>query len=558
MKYEVFVEEDRRWVYNCVASDEQEAVSQARKLLTGRATPAVQVVRERVGALGRVFSTVIYQERRSAMGKSEFRANPIDGAVSMVCTDLASLFGTESRRLMGRVLRDYLDKFFLSASEVMHSFKHMNRLSCTDSLLYGAVQQVGLAQARSTQEPGKERVKALQELIDQLTIRAQAVDADDERFQLGEGGLRALIAEASRRYQGEERDYRLRYAVAEHLTDTRNWLDKLDRLVRLSGDGRSAEVLALLDPFVADLFSSTVGLRELLGNQPDLGAALEALVRMARGQHDGKGTDAPDIAAAVSAMVSTRHMPETAAALLHRVAKGVEGGVRLTRGEPKDEVAAFRNLVGMLRDSGGTLLGGASMQEAVSRRSGRWLAPETLDKLVPPPRQPKERFEQLLELERIIFGDRNKQILAEYLNELVDNPRTREILFGKSGSVLDKMRVLAKLQAKVLAAELPDPLKRLVAANLDESVLCLMLEHQVLDKVEQGDNFVHRALKLMQFCRSDALTEGKARKAVRDRAHSYLKQPRFLALYTGDAKNDTERETLLRDLQALMADAGLL
>jgi 5-carboxymethyl-2-hydroxymuconate isomerase len=97
-----------------------------------------------------------------------------------------------------------------------------------------------------------------------------------------------------------------------------------------------------------------------------------------------------------------------------------------------------------------------------------------------------------------------------------------------------------------------------VADNLDGAVLALMLDHRVLDKVEQGDNFVHRALKLLQFCRSDALTKGKTQKVVRERAQSYLTQPRFLALYTADAKSDTDREKLLRDLQSLMADAGLL
>jgi hypothetical protein len=182
-------------------------------------------------------------------------------------------------------------------------------------------------------------------------------------------------------------------------------------------------------------------------------------VRLARGDHDGKGTDVPDITAALSGLIALHGMPETKAALVARVGKGLEGSSRLTRGEPQDEVAAFRKLIGMLKEGGGELMGGAAIKEAVSRRSGRWLAPETIDKLVAPPRQPKERYEQLLTLERIIFGDRNKEILAGYLNEIIDNPHTRDILFGRSGTVLDKMRILAKLQAKVLESELGEMLR---------------------------------------------------------------------------------------------------
>lgn len=558
IKFEVFTEEDSRWVINCIAIDEREAVAHARKLLTSKTTAAVQVVRERVGALGRVFSTIVYEERRSENNKAGFRANALEGAVPGPCLDMVAFLAAESRRVIGRVLRDYFDKFYLSSNELLHSFSHLNRLSNTDSLLYGAVQQVALAQAKVTQEPAKERAKSLHDLVDQAMQRARDAEADRNRVKLADGGMRALLAEAARRYQGEERAYRVCYAIAEHLADSRNWLDKLDRLIRLAGDGRSAEVAAALDPFLGDLFASTSALRDLIGTPGELGTALESIVRLARGNHDGETTDAPDIVAALSALIAAHGMPETRDSLLLRVAKGIEGGVRFTRGEPKDEVAAFRKLVALLRDQSGVLLGGEPMQEAVAKRSSRWLAPETMDKLVAPPKQPKERFEQILVLERIIFGDRNKEILAGYLTEIIDNSHTRDILFGKSGSVLDKMRILAKLQAKVLQSELPEALTSLVAGNLDGAVLSLLLDHRVLDKVEQGDSFVHRALKLMQFCRSDALTEGKARSVVRERAQSYLKQPRFLALYTADAKNDTDREKLLRDLQSLMADAGLL
>lgn len=558
VKFEVFIEEDSRWVINTVSEDEQEAVSQARKLLSVPATVAVQVVRERVGVLGRVFSTVVYEERRSDRKKAEFRANPIEGPVPTPCLDLAALFAAESRRLIGRVLRDYLDKFTLSASELLHSFRHMKKLGETDSLLYGAVQQVALAQARMTGETGKDRVRVLHDLVDLAMVRAQALEADRTRPRIGTGGLRQALAEASARFQGEELEYRLRYAIAEHLADGRSWIDKLDRLVRLAGDGRSPEVARLIDPFVGDVLGSTGALRDILGAQEDLAAALEALVNIARGTHDGKGTEVPDITTAICALITAHGMPETAASLVARVSKGLEGSARLTRGEPQDEVAAFRRLVGLLKDKHGKMLGGAEIQDAVSRRSGRWLAPETIDKLVPPPKQAKERYEQLLVLERIIFGDRNKEILAGYMNEIIENPHTRDILFGKSGTVLDKMRILAKLQAKVLDSDLPEAMQALVGGNLDAAVLNLLLEHRVLDKVEQGDSFVHRALKLMQFCRSDALTKGKARDVVRERAQSYLKQPRFLAQYTMNAKTDAEREKLLRDLQALMADAGLL
>jgi hypothetical protein len=558
IKFEVFVEEDSRWVINTVSFDENEAISHARKLLASKTTAAVQVVRERIGVLGRAFNTIVYEERRSGRDKAEFRANPIEGPVPTPCLDLAAFYAGESRRLIGRVLRDYFDKFTLSASELLHSFRHMRKLGDTDSLLHGAVQAVALAQARATEQAGKARAKALHDLVDLAMVRAQALEADRSRPRIGQGGLRQTLAEASGRYHGEELEYRLRYAVTEHLADGRNWLDKLDRLIRLAGDGRSGQVAQLVDPFIGDLLGSTGALRDILGAQDDLATALESLVRIARGQHDGQGTDVPDITTAICALISTHGMPETTGALIARVSKGLEGSARLTKGEPSDEVAAFRRLVGLLKDEHGTMLGGPTIHDAVSRRSARWLAPETIDKLVPPPKQAKERYEQLLVLERIIFGDRNKEILAGYMNEIIENPHTRDILFGKSGSVLDKMRILAKLQAKVLDSELPQAMRDLVAGNLDAAVLDLLLDHRVLDKVEQGDSFVHRALKLMQFCRSDALTTGKARDVVRERAQSYLKQPRFLAQYTMNARTDTEREQLLRDLQALMADAGLL
>ena len=557
IKFEVFVEQNSRWVINSVALDEREAINEARKLLASKTVPAVQVIRERVGVLGRVFSTVIYEERRSER-KAEIRPNPIED-MAPLCADLAAFYGSESRRLIGRALKTYLDKCFLSPTELLHSFVHMNRLGDTGSLLYGAVQQVALAQSRATQEPAKDRARQVHELVDQAMLRGQAVEADRQRLKLGTGGLAALIAEATQRHPAGEREFRLRYAVAEHLADGRGWLDKLDRLVQLAGDGNQAPVAALLDPFLGDMLRSAAAVRDLLGSQEDLFGALNNLLLIVRGPHDGRGTEVPELTRKLSAMIVAHGMPETRAALVDRVAKGLEGGVRLTKGDAQDELAAFRRLIGQLRENSGTFIGGPRMHEAMSRRSGRWLAPETLEQLVPPPKQPKERFEQLLSLEKIVFGDRNKDILGGYLNELIDNPRTRDIMFGKAGSVIDKMRVLAKLQIKVQESELPLVMRNFVAANLDGAVLGLLVEHKVLDKVEQGnDDFVQRAMRLLHFCRSDALTEGKALELVRERAQGYLKQPRFLSLYTADAKSDAEREKMLRDLQALLADAGLL
>jgi hypothetical protein len=264
IKFEVFAEEDSRWVINTIAADEREAIAHAKKLLTSKATAAVQVVRERVGVLGRVFSTIVYEERASARNKSEFRANAIERAVPTPCLDLAAFYAMESRWLIGRVLRDYLDKFFLSASKLLHSFSHLNRLSNTDSLLHGSVQAIALAQAKLTQEPGKDRAKALHELVDQAMLRAQAVSADRDGPKIGQGAFRQVIAEAKKRYQGEELDYQLRSAIAQHLADGRGWLDKLDKLVRLAGDGRSADIARLIDPFFGDMLTSTAALRDIL------------------------------------------------------------------------------------------------------------------------------------------------------------------------------------------------------------------------------------------------------------------------------------------------------
>jgi len=558
LKFEILAELNGRWVINGIESDEPEAMAAARDLLNTSDCTAVKVVRERVGTYGREFRTVVYEQRRVQRSRNEIQPNALEGPVAPPCADLAAVFAMEGRHVIGRVLRDYLDGAVLSACELLHDHGHLRRLSNTGALLDGAVLQVALAQTRGTEETARDRAKALLDLFQEAMRRAIAVASDPTRLRIATGGLRPLLPEAAKRYQGADVGYRLRCVVAEHLSESRGWLEKFERLVKLAGDGRSAEIGGVIDPFLADLLGGGGALQSLFGSPEDLASALESMLRLARGEHDGKGTNAADVVSALGALITARGMPETRTALLGRVARSIESNVRFTRGEAKDEVAAFRRLVALLKDDKGTLPVDQGLHQAVAKRSSRWLAPETMEKLVPPPRQARERYEGLLVLERIIFGDRNKEILSGYLNELVDNPHTREILFGKSGTVLDKMRVLSKLQGKVMESELPEMLKAMVADNLDGAVLNLMLDSQLLDKVEQGENFVHRALKLLQFCRSDALTKGKSLKVVRERAQSYLKHPNFLALYTAGAKPGAERDALLRDLQSLMIDGGLL
>jgi hypothetical protein len=195
---------------------------------------------------------------------------------------------------------------------------------------------------------------------------------------------------------------------------------------------------ALIDEFISDCLGSGVLVQDMLGRQPDLGAALVTLTDLARGQLATDPVAAPPWFAGLRQLLGELPCPEIRVVLIARVRRELAGDQPLTRGNEGDMLRVLNQVTDKLKnDAEGTFIGGGGIVEGLIKRWSRLDVPGGIGDLKPPKGKPEERFTALLEHEKLVYGESRKRALATLMSDaLRDMPVTaRAALASTAGAV---------------------------------------------------------------------------------------------------------------------------
>lgn len=362
--FEVQTSDGERWLTAGVHPGRSQALEQAEELLGAGRWMGVRVIADS----DRAGTETVFEKMLDAAEKP-LQVVAIDSAA--VCRTTDDLYGFEARRTVGRLMREYLDEYGLSALEPAFDAMRLILLERDERLFPQAVQRVAGLQAKELGVKPVERSEwlyaAVGEAKDYARDAAAGETADDVAAIIAERGLAAGLAQVKTSVRGKERPRAIRFALARYLQGGGDWNAKLDRLAALGAEDPGDEARPYLDEALAEILDGAAAVTDLLGGQPDLGTANQALIRLAVGRCPIPPNPISCIEA-VNSVFGRLKLPLSRAILYERVARELGSTRALTREGPDRDRDMFVTLVRDLVELAG-LEGGPAVAQAVVRRA---------------------------------------------------------------------------------------------------------------------------------------------------------------------------------------------
>lgn len=452
-RFEVSALRDKRWIIDCLAGTEQEARARAEEIFADDNIDAVRVVRGRFGHDGTSYESLILEQVREARrGERPVRiaATPDDVAW---CETLDDLYGPASRRAIARLLRNFLDRYCITPTELLHHHRYIKQLERQDELMGQALQRMAAHQARSRGQDVRPRLDALDRLINEAMARARDALASRAAPRLGEGGLTALADDVAERARApSDQAFFLRLAVSRVFEDLGGFAQKMETVAGWAAADAAASFMPLIDELAAGLLGAASLIQDVLGPQPHLGAALMTLADLAAGRADG-AAPRPAPAAGLGKLLGGGGMQETRLVLLERVQRELASDKPLSRDDTSGQRQLFETLLDKLLDERGLFFGGTAMVEAIARRSRRYAIVGGIEDVRFASDVPLARLEQLVETAAGVLAERQQRALATCMVALLER--------------FDGERVpLAALRPRIAALTLPEPCKTAILDRL--------------------------------------------------------------------------------------------
>lgn len=552
-----------RWTTDSVLDNEKESILLARKVLNAGTVQGARVISERDLGEGMSSERVVFEEMREVNDKRPVTVNRLDDAPW--CEDVEALYGLPARMTVSRVLRTYLNRNTVTVSELLYDFRILNRLLNHESSVHvAAVDRVATLQVADRDDLDvKTRRDALFAMIDEVGRRARRAEGEKLMRKAGLSDLAKAARLAQKAaFDPAEQTYLVRAAVGRDLSAQRSWLGKLDRLLSAVSDELPREHLAMLDEFIADCLSVGEVIQDILGDRPNLANALIGLIDLVEGKDRERREDQSETARILVTLFSERRLPSSAEVLLDRVCREVRGSNPLSRNDPAREHEAYETLCRRVITRRG-LTGEHRMAVAVTRRYNHRL-PEGGDTgwrkaivgvssmLLEPPR----RLHYLAALTHAREVEQYRELILELIVDGVRIVRSVEDLAGGL-SPAEALATVTSVQKAVMGGSgVPEVLGTRVFQHFDDMLLKYIEGARLIERLDQPtDPLRARAERLVSFCGSGVLLEGKALSAARKRVLQHLRQPDFMTEFVhGIAPERQELE--VRQFYDRLARAG--
>lgn len=416
------------------------------------------------------------------------------------CADLTEVYGYESRRTLVRIARSYCDEQCMIPLEIVHDYNMLRSLERERRLLTQIVRRLAALQVRTRSLTAESRAEQLEAMFEGLVENARERGPLEPALSVFDRfGLSRLTEHVSASFTADEFDRVVTFVLAQFLAKHRDWLQKLDALVRLIERAPAPAAVKVLDEAIAETLDGSAPMRALLGPAPDLASALRALVSLARGQLDDTQVGTPT-ALQLNARIKAPGLPATQAVLLDRVAKSLDSTAALTRLDRRADAEAFRGLFEALREYGG-FQGGATMAAAITRRAKTVLSESSDD--LPFERAvgsvlamlpgTADRVGYLLDLLATDLGRQRATLLTGHLGQLFTGVRSIGDFLPENVAYMGATVALSRLRPRLYGGGIPEDLADAFMRKLER-----IAERGVSDSVELAQTAARRNSRAAQ------------------------------------------------------------
>ena len=554
--YEIQTQQQGNWVTQTTTVDKDEAIATAKRLFGNKACTGVRVMQSITQPDGNAVISEILCETRVVKAGQAIRSCQIDWAPAP-CATLEEFYHTDTRRLIGRVLRDYCDKMVVTPTELLYNIKEALRLQDRGTLIPDAIDKVAALQVTESSET-RARAAEIAQSIDLIISRARkpeklAVPKLDKSF--------ATVIAACRKIetQGEDPTYIAMAVLARELSTIRNWLGKLYRLCKLAeADRDDSAALSLLDGAIADCLSGAV-IQDILGYQENLGQALVAMLDIAEGKFVPEKSDAGEAAGIITALCAKNRLPASKQSLLDRIHRQLVNGGALNRLDPTKEKDEYKRVIDRLVRPNG-LYNGPETADSITVRYGRMVEKGGVSGRIIsfngvffglPDRTGSILY--LCDILRTVYAEDCADAIAEKYDTIL-NIRSFSDLSRAGLGVKDRLQRLAAARKAILASLIPDTVKLKLVHHLDFLLDRFITDGQMLDKLDAPNGPVKdRAMVLAQFCTSGIIPAGKTLERFQNRLTALIAQPDFDSRFVQASPDSEQAKRALNALKNLAA-----
>jgi hypothetical protein len=561
--FEVKTLSDNRWTVESIHKSDTLALKRARELVKANQCEGVEVARERIRSDGTFTGSVIFKQMLSGPGDPQVQIVAIDDAPD--CQSFEEVYGLEARLTMWKVLRKYFEQVGLTPSEVLHNYGALSKLMDNDPPVYpAAIDRIATIQARRSGQDSKERRDELYRWADMVASRAREAELEKHLRKFGLKDFKALLEACYEEGGPARRDHLARCMIARQFYLQRNFLSKLEDLLKAASPDLDRDALAILDGFIADILGSATVIQEILGNRSNLCNALIGLIDLMEGKEEElPPLNEPELVQVLRRLFADGALPNGAQVLLDRVKTQIEGRQPLNRANPEQEDASFNKLLGRLASEKG-IMGGPQMAEALTTRCGLKF-PEggdvgrrrSVTAMLSLIRDPLQKLRYLLHIAETQTGSAAMDVLLSAVDFLAAQAMDIHGFVNPRLPPTKKMMLISDLQRALVRSALPEDLRTRVVDQLDEMLCDFVQRDGFIDRLDDPDlGLRERASRLVKFCSSGILLEGRALQIARKRIAEHLRQPNFVEKLTEGCRSRTEAEGVVRTFHQQLADAG--
>lgn len=551
--YEVQVLDGKNWVIAEMAPDEAKAKAFAENLLQAGNHAAVRVIKDFERIDGTHSETVILEKKCEEKGGGDPTLTTITEAP--VCSDIEDFYAQPARTTMGKLLRKYLDEAMVTPFELLHDAKEMKRFGDKGNLLYSAIDRVSTLQAKATGEESKARKDFLDKMWEEMGKRARDFAAKKPKPP-------ASFAEAQSLAKGDS--FLLRSYMTLALLEQRSWFGKLDLLIKWAAEPEAKGAMVEIDAVIADLTVPAQVIQDLLGFQSNLASALCQIVELTEGAAEA-AKFAPQTFTDLNKLFADGTLVQTRDVLMGRVVREAGGTNPLARNDPSQEFEMFHKLLHRLVDRD-RVVGGAVMAEALLQRGARVLngggasmsAPQALETLLGALADGCMRLQFILTL----AGSNLGKSMGEVLTEILEGHfrRSSHIDHWVPVRLAPPARMAALNNAHKLVRTCPnlvDAFRKSLSERIDEVMVRYLTAEEIIEKVDKPDDpLAMRAIRLVKFCGSGVLIEGKSLNMAKARVIEHLRQKQFEEKFVASVPDPSQGEKHLRDFHRLLVECG--
>jgi hypothetical protein len=558
--YEVQVMKDGRWGAQSFLEDEKSAVAAAKKYLNDKKCEGAKVIRNWMRADGTVVEKEVFCETRTVKDDGPVRIAQVDSLPPSKCEVPDDYFGDDARNVMNRLFRTYMEKTFVTPTELMYNFKELKRLQDKDTLLPSAVDRVAFLQTKDGEGDSKSRREDIFKSVDAVSAKARKADAMS--LPKLTGSFSEMYRAVAGMANGEvDADYLAMVVLSRELVNLRSWIGKLDRLCRLAVEDSDPHAVELLDGVIADVLGANV-VQEILGWQPNLASAVGRMFDLAEGNLPVETSDAGESAEMLNRLFQEKKLPASRLCLIDRAHRQIKSANPLNRSDSSKELEAFGALVQRVLTPAG-LLFGPETADALTTRQTRMVVEggaagkraaiaATFGAL------PDKAFGvvYLCDLAASEFAQGTADDIAAMFERVMDTTNIGQ-LCQRNLTPKERMTRATMAHKAMTGSVFPAELKTQVSERIDSILERYLIDEQIVEKLDHHESPLRdRAVRLVQFCAAGVLPEGKAMTRARTRILGLLRQKDFDAHFVEGIPDPARAQKALRDFHQLLVRAG--